>query len=166
MLRDPKTRKLFLGGANVLVEEKLDGANLAVFFEPDSALCEGHGLPKPCYKNRGKSVCSATSAQYGGAAGKGIDAWLDARHRTLWNIIDWRFAHTERQQTECCLLRYMLFGEWCYLVHTRPYTSLPDYFVAFDIWDRESGKYLTADRRDAMLAGDACHCLCSSMLAL
>merc|ERR1712166_579762 len=35
MLRDPKTRKLFLGGANVLVVEKLDGANLAVFFEPD-----------------------------------------------------------------------------------------------------------------------------------
>merc|ERR1711865_509157 len=116
MLRDPKTRKLFLGGAEVLVEEKLDGANLAVFFEPGSPLCDGHKLPQPSYKNRGKSVCSATAAQY-----KGLDAWMDARHRTLWAVLGWR---------------YMLFGEWRFLVHTRSYSILPDYFVAFDIWDR------------------------------
>jgi hypothetical protein len=32
--------------------------------------------------------------------------------------------------------RHILFGEWCRAQHSVFYSRLPDYFLAFDIWDR------------------------------
>lgn len=97
----------------------------------------GHQLPKPAFQNRGKRVCSVTSAQYGGKEGKGIDFWFSCRHRPLWEALGYR---------------YMLFGEWCYHVHSVAYDRLPDHFVGFDVFDRKEGRYLSVARRDAMLA--------------
>lgn len=35
----------------------------------------------------------------------------------------------------------ILYGEWCYAVHTIHYDMLPDYFLAFAWWDRKTNKF-------------------------
>lgn len=45
----------------------------------------------------------------------------------------------------------MLFGEWCYAVHSVEYTKLPDYFLALDIYDRKEEKFLSVDRRNKIV---------------
>ena len=42
----------------------------------------------------------------------------------------------------------MLFGEWCYAVHSLRYTKLPDWFLAFDVYDRTRQEFWSATRRD------------------
>jgi len=44
----------------------------------------------------------------------------------------------------------MLFGEWCYAVHSVRYTRLPDWFLTFDVYDRVSGQFWSVARRDAL----------------
>ncbi len=44
----------------------------------------------------------------------------------------------------------ILFGEWCYAVHSVRYTRLPDWFLAFDVYDRERAEFWSVDRRDAL----------------
>ncbi len=46
-----------------------------------------------------------------------------------------------------------MYGEWLYARHTIPYDQLPHYFLEFDILDRETGMFLSTDRRHALLAG-------------
>ncbi len=41
--------------------------------------------------------------------------------------------------------RYVLFGEWLVATHSIPYTRLPDWFMAFDLYDRSTDAW--ADRR-------------------
>ena len=41
--------------------------------------------------------------------------------------------------------RYILFGEWLVATHSIPYTRLPDWFMAFDLYDRSTESW--ADRR-------------------
>jgi ATP-dependent RNA circularization protein (DNA/RNA ligase family) len=45
----------------------------------------------------------------------------------------------------------ILFGEWCFAVHSLEYDHLPDWFLAFDLYDKSSQRYWTTDRRDAWL---------------
>ena len=42
----------------------------------------------------------------------------------------------------------MLFGEWCYAVHSLRYTRLPDWFLSFDVYDRTRQAFWSAARRD------------------
>jgi hypothetical protein len=46
-----------------------------------------------------------------------------------------------------------MFGEWLYARHTIAYDELPHYFLGFDILDRDTGSFLSADCRHALLAG-------------
>jgi ATP-dependent RNA circularization protein (DNA/RNA ligase family) len=46
----------------------------------------------------------------------------------------------------------VLFGEWCASVHTVRYEALPDWFLAFDVYDRRRSGFWSADRRDALCA--------------
>ena len=41
--------------------------------------------------------------------------------------------------------RHILFGEWCTLVHSLEYTSLPGYFIAFDLYDRETNTFASRE---------------------
>jgi ATP-dependent RNA circularization protein (DNA/RNA ligase family) len=45
----------------------------------------------------------------------------------------------------------MLFGEWCYARHSLYYTRLPDWFLAFDVYDRSLGAFWSAERRDKLV---------------
>ncbi len=44
--------------------------------------------------------------------------------------------------------RYILFGEWCYARHSVFYDRLPDWFLGFDIFDKNTAKFFSCSRRD------------------
>src|SRR5207247_2546240 len=45
----------------------------------------------------------------------------------------------------------MLFGEWCFAVHTIKYTRLPSWFLAFDVYDGAAKRFWSSARRDELL---------------
>jgi hypothetical protein len=108
--------------AEVVVEEKVDGANLG--FSVD-----GEGTLRA--QNRGTFLDSdAPQGQW-----KPLKRWLATRRETL---------------VEALSPNLMLFGEWCYAVHSVRYTGLPDWFLAFDVYDRESNACWSVDRRNEL----------------
>ena len=42
----------------------------------------------------------------------------------------------------------ILFGEWCYARHSIAYTHLPDYFLAFDVFDKHEQQFLCSEKRN------------------
>lgn len=107
----------------VVVEEKLDGANIGISVGSEQAL---H------VQNRG-AILSWDSAH---PQFKPLRQWLSARHHVL---------------VDALRSELMLFGEWCYAKHSIHYTRLPDWFVAFDVYDRPAGKFWNVERRDAFV---------------
>ncbi len=43
----------------------------------------------------------------------------------------------------------ILFGEWCAARHSIVYDRLPDWFMAFDVFDQAAGRFWASARRDA-----------------
>jgi len=107
---------------DVLVEEKIDGANLG--FSVDE-----HGTLRA--QNRGTYL----SLDDGQGQWKPLKRWLAPRAEDL---------------AEALFPDLMLFGEWCYAVHSVRYTRLPDWFLTFDVYDRVSGQFWSVARRDAL----------------
>jgi len=120
----PKSRHVeFCMDQNVVVvEEKVDGANLGIFIDQDWQIV---------LKNRSKYICSETATQW-----VGIDAWIDAHKLELYSIL--------RQ-------RYVLYGEWMYAKHSIYYDKLPNLFLAFDLYDRVAKRFLSVDSRNKIL---------------
>lgn len=111
-------RGLFL--KNILsVEEKIDGANLGISFD------EAGGL---ILQNRGSILTKPYSGQW-----KKLDQWLQHREETF-------FDHLHAQ--------YILFGEWCFARHSVGYNNLPDYFLGFDIFDKQDRQFLSIKKRN------------------
>lgn len=107
--------------APITVEEKVDGANIGIRFSHDE---------QPIVKNRGTVLSSSSHPQF-----RTLWAWLAVHQQELW----------EQLGTEL-----MLFGEWCYAVHSVRYRSLPDYFVGFDVYDHRAGKFWSTARRNEL----------------
>ena len=105
----------------LVVEEKIDGANLGISFDSDGNIRA---------QNRGAYLELPGSGQW-----KKLSEWLTPKTETF-------FEHL--------LDRYILFGEWCYAKHTVFYNRLPDWFLGFDIYDRETGRFLSCSRRDEL----------------
>jgi len=119
---DADEARSFLSG-NVLVEEKVDGANLG--FSMDA-----HGALRA--QNRGTYLdLESTSGQW-----KPLKRWLSTR----------RFGLVEALGPGL-----ILFGEWCYAVHSVRYTRLPDWFLAFDVYERGTGKFWSVERRNELV---------------
>lgn len=112
---------LFAG--EVVVEEKIDGANIGI------STTEAGELR---VQNRGSYLERRTAhPQF-----RSLWSWLSAREAELANVL-WP--------------NLLLFGEWCYAVHSVAYDRLPDWFLGFDIHDRETGTFWDTVRRDALL---------------
>nr|ALJ92478.1 RNA ligase 2 [Diplonema papillatum] len=108
----------------VTAEEKVDGSNLAVYLDASGAVtCQ----------NRGKFVTPSSGSQWGGQ----LATWLESHYCELVSLL--------RQ-------RYILYGEWLLARHSIRYQSLPDYFVAFDVYDRTARRFLSAKKRNAFLS--------------
>ena len=111
------------------VEEKVDGANLGISFE---------GVREISKRRTGAHTCIC----------RGFGQWKKLRNG-LSSRTDELFESLTNQ--------YILFGEWCYAQHSVFYDRLPDWFLGFDIYDKQSGRFLSSDCRDALFKEDA-HC--------
>lgn len=105
----------------VLVEEKLDGANLGISIGPGGKL---H------VQNRGQYLVEPYVGQF-----SRLTSWL-AQHQ--WMIL-------EKLRNDL-----ILFGEWCAAKHSLDYESLPDWFVVFDVYDRHQQRFWSSVRRNAL----------------
>jgi len=106
---------------DVVVEEKLDGANVGF------SVLEG----SVAVQNRGEYIERPAHSQF-----LPLWPWL-ARHAT---------ALAEALGNDL-----VLFGEWCYAVHSVRYSSLPDWFLGFDVYDRGFRRFWSAERRNELL---------------
>lgn len=107
----------------VTVEEKVDGANLGLSVSADGEIRA---------QNRGHYIVQGhCHPQF-----KPLFRWIDARRQALLDTLN---------------PDVILFGEWCYAVHSVRYTALPDWFLAFDVYDRSRDEFWSADRRDALV---------------
>ena len=107
----------------VVVEEKLDGANLGVSFGADGALR---------FQNRGQYLEEPFSGQF-----QRLPEWI-ARHQSA--LCEELGEHQ------------ILFGEWCAARHSVAYDRLPDWLFVFDVYDPTEGRFMSTARRDALAA--------------
>lgn len=120
----PSEAQALLAG-EVVVEEKLDGANLGFSLAPDGHLR---------VQNRGQYLAEPYAGQFAR-----LPAWLAQHGDTL------RSALTPT---------IFLFGEWCAARHSLDYATLPDWWLLFDVYDRRSDRFWSTPKRNAM-ANDA-----------
>jgi hypothetical protein len=111
----------FLDG-DVIVEEKVDGANLG--FSLDA-----HGAIR--VQNRGSWIERSAHPQF-----QSLWGWIAARECILGQILS-----PDR----------ILFGEWCFAVHSVHYDQLPDWFLGFDLYDCSEGRFWSTEKRDHLL---------------
>lgn len=108
----------------VIIEEKVDGANLGLSVGPDGRV----------------------RAQSRG------DYLAPGRCHAQWNPL-WPWLAERRALLETALHPgLMLFGEWCHARHTVAYDALPDWLLGFDVYEVSTGRFWSADRRNAWLA--------------
>ena len=106
----------------IVVEEKVDGANLALFFDERGVLC---------FQNRGNLLNGKLSGQW-----ERLRGWVSNREESLR-------IHLPHG--------LILFGEWCYARHTVVYDCLPDWFLGFDVFDPQEAKFWSTQRRNELL---------------
>eukprot|EP00803_Ostreobium_quekettii_P007429 evm.model.scf_4811.1 EVM.evm.TU.scf_4811.1 scf_4811:242-3088(-) len=123
LVLDGSETRLLLQG-EVIVEEKVDGSNIGIGFDSEW---------RPTLQKRGHWVTPASEAQYAK-----LGAWLERHGAAL---------------AECIGQHRILFGEWLFAQHTVVYDKLPDWFLAFDIYDIGSESFLSRDAFDLALSG-------------
>ncbi|NIY98296.1 RNA ligase family protein, partial [Salipiger sp. HF18] len=116
----PDEVKKFLAG-EVIIEEKLDGANLGISRGEDGDIL---------LQNRGSYLSEPYRGQFSRLA-----PWLGERTEPLSRILT-----PER----------ILFGEWCTATHSLYYNRLPDWFLLFDVYCRSSQGFWSTVRRNAL----------------
>jgi RNA ligase len=109
---------------DVIVEEKVDGANLGWSVDEQGVLRA---------QNRGTYLS------------------LEDRHGQWKPLKQW-LAPRAHDLADALTPDLMLFGEWCYAVHSVRYSRLPDWFLAFDVYDRARGVFWSTERRNALAA--------------
>lgn len=112
--------------STIVVEEKLDGANLGFSLSNDGSLVA---------QNRGQYLTLPYSGQF-----SKLSSWLDVHADTLQSVLT---------------PDLIVFGEWCAALHTLDYQELPDWFLVFDVYDRSVERFWSTSRRNelAKLAG-------------
>ncbi|TFK21556.1 ATP dependent DNA ligase [Coprinopsis marcescibilis] len=124
---DPRHLKVH---GEVVITEKIDGANMGFSLSQDRS--------RIVVQNRSHYVNSNTHEQF-----KKLGAWVERHRVELFALLN-RDPHFPE--------RYILFGEWVYATHSIPYTHLPDYFLAYDFYDRTEDEFVSVGVLKAMLA--------------
>lgn len=107
----------------VVVEEKLDGANLGISVENGELRLQ----------NRGAYLHTPYHGQFSRAK-----SWIEGHQYDLMPALGDTL---------------ILFGEWCAARHSVAYDHLPDWFVAFDIYDRAEKRFWSTNRRNTWASG-------------
>ena len=119
----PRDEAIDLLTATVLVEEKIDGANIGISFDREAGLRA---------QSRGEYLKPGSHSQFAP-----LWTWLE-RHR---EILEHHLG-----------TNLVLFGEWCFARHTVPYDRLPDWFLAFDVYNRYGQGFLGTSLRDQLVS--------------
>ena len=116
----------FIKDKYIVIEEKIDGANVAISFIDGNLMLQsrGHYLTGG-YRERHYNL---------------FKEWAYAHYDDLFNILG---------------NRYIMYGEWMYAKHKVYYDNLPHYFMEFDIYDKDEEVFLDTKRRHEMLK-DSC----------
>ncbi len=103
----------------IIIEEKIDGANLGISFNDNGTIQ---------LQNRGHILSAPLLGQW-----KPLRNWIQIHEDRLFDVLE---------------DRYILFGEWCYAKHSIYYTKLPDWFLVFDVYDTVERRFFSVDRRN------------------
>jgi hypothetical protein len=114
-----------IAGQNLVVEEKVDGANTALSFSDDGEML---------LQSRGHYLTGGS------------------REKHFALLKTWASCHCVELQ-HALGTRYVLYGEWVYAKHTVYYDTLPHYFLEFDMLDRQRDVFLSTEHRRELLAG-------------
>jgi len=118
---DEKQRKEFLSH-KLIVEEKIDGANLGISFDDGGNLF---------LQNRGSHLDKPFTGQW-----KKLPDWLHVKSDLLFDMLDDRL---------------ILFGEWCYARHSVSYSKLPGWFLGFDVLEKKTRDFWPVKKRNNLL---------------
>jgi hypothetical protein len=110
-------------GRELIVEEKLDGSNAGISFEPNGALL---------LQSRGHYLDGGPRERHFAL----LKSWATSHGTELWDALG---------------DRYLMYGEWLYAKHTIFYDDLPHYFIEFDVMEKATGEFLSTDRRRELL---------------
>lgn len=113
----------------LIVEEKVDGANMGIRLTADGALV---------VQNRSHFVTAASHPQFGPLA-----AWLAEHEDALRRVL---VDH-----------RTVLYGEWLVATHSIHYSRLPDWFLAYDLLDTRTGHFLCRSALEDRLRDSGLH---------
>jgi atypical dual specificity phosphatase len=114
----------------ITVEEKIDGANMGILLDFEGAVR---------VQNRSHWVNSADHVQW-----KSLDRWVAEHDAGIRTVLDRDPMFPER---------YILYGEWCVARHSILYESLPDRFLAFDLYDRLTATFVSRRVLERVLQG-------------
>lgn len=118
----PEALQDLLSG-EVVVEEKLDGANLGISIDSQGAVR---------VQNRGTYLVPPFSGQFAR-----LDQWLQQHEDQLFDTLSGN-------------VELILFGEWCAARHSLDYACLPDWWLMFDVYDRGVGRFWSVSERNAL----------------
>ncbi|MES9901768.1 MAG: RNA ligase family protein [Sedimenticola sp.] len=105
----------------VVIEEKLDGANLGISLNSDGQLRA---------QNRGQYLITPFTGQF-----SRLQGWLSRHNYKLADKLE---------------SNLILFGEWCTARHSLDYDKLPDWFLLFDVYDRAESRFWSTIRRNGL----------------
>ena len=108
--------------SEVIVEEKMDGANLGISIGYDGALQ---------VQNRGHYLQPPYTGQF-----VRLNQWLELHQDALFDSLSESL---------------IVFGEWCAARHSLGYDELPDWWLAFDVYDRSEQRFWSTERRNALV---------------
>ena len=107
--------------SDVVVEEKLDGANLGISVSEEGVLRT---------QNRGQYLVEPHAGQF-----RELSSWLKSREDALFEELGDNL---------------LLFGEWCAARHSLAYDRLRDLFLVFDVYDRQTQLFWSSARRNTL----------------
>lgn len=117
----PPNEVTALLAGDVVVEEKLDGANVGLSLTRDGSLRA---------QNRGRYLAEPHTGQFAR-----LPAWLAQHCEGLRSVLK---------------PNLILFGEWCAARHSLDYAALPEWYLLFDVYDRTAGRFWSTPRRNAL----------------
>lgn len=106
---------------SVVVEEKLDGANLGISVSPEGDIRA---------QNRGQYLKLPMKGQF-----EKLNFWLKSHSDALFDALGDDL---------------ILFGEWCAARHSLDYDHLPDWLLVFDVYDKKSRQFWSTVRRNEL----------------
>jgi hypothetical protein len=118
-----------LFGLRVVVEEKVDGANCGISFGPSGELL---------LQSRGHYLRGGPRERQFNL----LKTWASGLETALFEALE---------------DRYIVYGEWLYAKHTVFYDALPHYFLEFDVFDRQTQRFLSTSARKDVLKGLPIH---------